>query len=95
MADTIRLEKFDAAEYLNTAEECALYLKEFAGDENQILLISAITDVTRRSSEEVSKGNTEMGIEAIVAAMKKEWREDCNRFLIITSTINAYFKASW
>lgn len=71
MADTIRLEKFDAAEYLNTAEECALYLKEFVDDENQILLSSAITDVTRRSSEEVSKGNAEMGIEAIVAAMEK------------------------
>ena len=71
LPDTIRLEKFDAAEYLNTAEECALYLKEFAGDENQILLISAITDVTRRSLEEVSKGNTEMGIEAIVTAMEK------------------------
>ncbi len=71
MTKAIKLKDFDAAEYLNSAEECALYLKEFAGDENQVLLISAITDITRRSSEEVSKGNTEMGIEAIVAAMEK------------------------
>ncbi len=71
MADTIRLEKFDAAEYLNTAEDCALYLKEFVDDENQILLFSAITDITRQSALEVSKGNKEMGMEAIINAMEK------------------------
>lgn len=71
MTKAIKLKDFDAAEYLNSAEECAFYLKEFVDDENQILLISAITDVTRRSSEEVSKGNAEMGIEAIINAMEK------------------------
>ena len=71
MTKAIKLKDFDAAEYLNSAEECVLYLKEFAGDENQVLLISAISDVARQSALEVSKGNKEMGMEAIINAMEK------------------------
>lgn len=52
MTKAIKLKDFDAAEYLNSAEECALYLKEFAGDENQVLLISAISDVIHSSGLE-------------------------------------------
>ena len=71
MTKAIKLKDFDAAEYPNSAEECALYLKEFTGDENQVLLISAISDVARQSALEVSKGNKEMGMEAIINAMEK------------------------
>jgi len=58
----LELQKFDASEFLNSPEECAAYLQEFLGEEeDEALLFSAIGDVLKaqRRMTQVSK---ELGV---------------------------------
>ena len=56
------LKQYDASEFLSSPEECAAYLQEFIGEEeDEALLLSAIGDVLK-AQRRMSQVSRELGV---------------------------------